>query len=598
MTHDHDRSGDSPGAGFTRRAVLQASAVAAAAPMLILPRKSAAQLPPVLPPSPPTTPWVEELPLQDTPATPLATLNPAPSLFGNIAGGEIGRVAHQRYDEIVGVTARTGKNAVLHQLIVKENPAWRFNGDNAYYPAQPIWGYQGSNNAAAVTPGPTIHARYGEPVICRIPNQLPQNHTGFGSPEITTHLHNLHTPSESDGFTGDYYSATKKGPTLTSAGSFHDHFYPNVYAGIDEFGGIGDPREALGTLWYHDHTEGVTAPNVLKGLAGRLNVFDNVDSGSETSGLRLPSGPYDYPLTLQDRRFDVNGQITFDQLNPEGVLGDKIIVNGKIEPVLRVARRKYRFRLLNGGPTRFYEVGLQNASANAVFTFTYIANDGNLLPNPLTNMVSIRFAPAERADIVIDFSRFPLGTELYLVNLLQQTSTRQPDKTQGPATRVLKFVIDRNPPEPDTSMVPSILRPLRPLPSAADLAALPVRRFEFSRSGGMWAVNQQFFNVFEARATPTKNAPGEIWELVNPDDGWQHPIHIHFEEGIILSKTVNGVPVAIPPHERGRKDVYVVGQRMTVRVFLRFRDFMGKYMMHCHNLTHEDHAMMIRWDIV
>lgn len=584
-----------PGVG--RRALLKASVAAGAAPFVLTPRKAGAQLPPVLPPSPPTTPWVEELPLQDTPVTPLSMLSPAPTLMANGGGGECGRAEHQRYGELCGSMGRTGKDAVLHQLIVKENPSWRFNGDNPYYPPQPIWGYQGTNTPHAVTPGPTIHARYGEPVICRIYNQLPQTHTGFGSPEITTHLHNLHTPSESDGFTGDYYSPVKAGPTLTGPGAFRDHFYPNLYAGFDELGGLGDPREALGSLWYHDHTEGVTAPNVLKGLVGRYNLFDDLDSGSEQTGLRLPSGAYDYPLTFADRRFDVNGQLTFDQLNPEGVLGDKIIVNGKLEPVLRVARRRYRFRLLNGGPTRFYEIALQNRSANGLYTFTYIANDGNLLPKPLLNQTSVRFAPAERADIVIDFARYPLGTELYLVNLLQQTSTRRPDSSHAPGTRVLKFVVDRNPPEPDTSLVPAMLRPMRPLPSAAELASLPVRRFAFTRSGGMWAINDQFFNVFQPRATP-KLGSTEIWELSNADNGWQHPIHIHFEEGVILSKSVNGIPVAIPPQERGRKDVFVVGENMTVRVLMRFRDFTGKYMMHCHNLTHEDHAMMIRWDIV
>lgn len=94
------------------------------------------------------------------------------------------------------------------------------------------------------TPGPTIHARYGQSVICRIRNQLPQNHTGFGSPEISTHLHNMHTPSESDGFASDFYSAVQGGVTLTAPGTFNDHFYPNLYAGFDEFGGLGDSREA------------------------------------------------------------------------------------------------------------------------------------------------------------------------------------------------------------------------------------------------------------------------------------------------------------------------------------------------------------------
>jgi FtsP/CotA-like multicopper oxidase with cupredoxin domain len=211
--------------------------------------------------------------------------------------------------------------------------------------------------------------------------------------------------------------------------------------------------------------------------------------------------------------------------------------------------------------------------------------------------MGVRIAPAERMDIVVDFARFPLGTELYLVNMLLQDTTRRPSRVQAPGTRVLKLVVDRDPPEPDASQVPGVLRPLRPLPGAAELAALPVRRFNFERSGGMWAINGRFFNVFEPTISPAQGS-AEIWELTNLDDGWQHPIHIHFEEGRILGKSVAGVPVAIPPSERGRKDVYVVGERMTVRVFLRFRDFHGKYMMHCHNLTHEDHAMMLRWDIV
>ncbi|NNU43273.1 multicopper oxidase domain-containing protein [Ramlibacter sp. B156] len=503
---------------------------------------------------------------------------------------------HQRMGEICGPGSRTAREPLLYQLSARENPSWRFNGDNAYYPPQAIWGFSGGSGPA-VTPGPTIHARYGQPIMCRIRNELPAFSTGFGSPEICTHLHNMHTPSESDGFTGDFYSASKKGPTLFAPGAYNDHFWPNLYAGIDEFGGIGDPREALGSLFYHDHTEGVTAPNVLKGLAGRYNIFDDLDSGNEQTGLRLPSGPYDYPLTFGDRRFDVNGQLTFDQLNPEGVLGDRYLVNGKIAPVLRVARRKYRFRLLNSGPTRYYELYLQNKGANGIFTFTQISADGNLLPNPLTNQTRVRLAPAERADIVIDFARFPLGTELYVVDQIVQSTTRRPDKVQAPGTRLLKLVVDRNPPEPDTSMVPSVLRPLRDLPSAAELAALPVRSFNFERSGGMWAINARFFDVFTP-AVQVARGSAEIWELTNLNDGWQHPVHVHFEEGRILSKTVNGAPVPIPPHERGRKDVFNVGERMTIRVLFRFRDFNGKYLMHCHNLTHEDHSMMLRWDIV
>jgi FtsP/CotA-like multicopper oxidase with cupredoxin domain len=592
MKHDNTRTGDSESPTIGRRTLLKAAIVAA--PVVLTARRTQAQTT-QRPPSPPTTPWVEELPLQDTPLAPMASLNPAATTLANIVGGECGRAELQRYHELCG-DGKPGGVPVYHQLTVRENPAWRFNGDNAYYPPQSIWGFV-NNAGTAVTPGPTIHARYGQAIMCRVRNDLPQFHTGFGSPEVSLHLHNLHTPSESDGYPGDYFSATRHGPTLSAAGAFKDHFFPNLCAGLDEFGGIGDPREALGSLFYHDHTEGVTAPNVVRGLAGRYNIYDDLDSGSETSGLRLPSGPYDYPLTLGDRRFDVNGQLTFDQLDPEGVVGDKILVNGKIEPMLRVARRKYRFRLLNSGPTRYYQLCLQNASASGSYPFTYIANDGNLLPNPLLNQLNVQLAPAERADIVVDFSRYPLGTELYIVNQLRQTSTRRPDGVQTLGSRLLKIVIDRNPPEPDRTVVPSVLRPLRPLPTAQELAALPVRRFNFERSGGMWAVNGRFFDVYRPEFEVRRGSM-EIWELFNVDNGWQHPIHIHFEEGRILSKSVNGVQVPIPPHERGRKDVFNVGENMSIRVLMRFRDFTGKYLMHCHNLTHEDHSMMLRWDIV
>jgi FtsP/CotA-like multicopper oxidase with cupredoxin domain len=578
--------------GKTRRAFLKGTAAAMAVPLILTSRKGAAQTPPpVLPPSPPTTPWQEALPNAITPLDPVNALTPAPTEVPNLAAGECGRASHQRFGELC-------RSPYVYEMTAKENPAWVFN---PAYPPQPIWGFTGTT-PDATTPGPTLFARYGRPIICRIHNQLPYDHVGFGTPEITTHLHNLHTPSESDGFPGDYYGPhpDQQGPTLSAPGEFLDHFYPNILAGYDEFGGLGDAREALGTLWYHDHTVDFTSPNVYRGMAGFYLLFDALDSGDEhdpsPSALRLPSYPYDYPMILQDKRFDANKMLTFDQFTPEGVPGDKVAVNGKIEPVLHVARRKYRLRFLNGGPTRFYELYLANAGGTASYTFTYIANDGNLLPAPLLNQFKVRLGVAERADIVVDFARFPLGTELYFVNRLLQPDNRGPTTVQVPGTKVLKILVDRNPPEPDVSRVPSLLRPLRPL-DAAEIAAAPVRRWVFERTNGMWAVNGQFFDVFSSRATVRKGS-AEVWELVNPSGGWSHPVHIHFEEGRILSKTREGRNIPVPAHEGGRKDVYVLGPNESLRVFLRFRDFTGKYPMHCHNLVHEDHAMMIRWDIV
>jgi FtsP/CotA-like multicopper oxidase with cupredoxin domain len=576
----------------SRRAFLKLTTASVAVPLLLSAADSEAEVVVIIPPSPATMPWVEYLPNQITPAEPVNSLNPLPIGQANSEGGECGRNSHQRWDEFAN-----SPDLELYEMTAEENPAWAFN---PAYPPQPIWGYATATQEAGI-PGPTYFAHYGKPVICRIHNNLPQDHVGFGTPEISTHLHNLHTGSESDGFPGDYYSINKSGPTLNGPGSYKDHLYSNVMAGYENSPEtFGDYREALGTLFYHEHTLDFTAPNVYRGLSGFYLLFDKLDSGNENDenpeALRLPSWPYDYPLNFMDRRFDASGILYFDQFNPEGVLGDKVVVNGKIEPVLKVARRKYRLRLLNSGPSRFYELYLVTPT-NVVQKFTYISNDGNLLPAPLLNQTKVRLGVAERADIVVDFSNYAIGTQLYFVNRLNQEDTRGPKDVKAPGTRVLKIVVDRNPPGPDVSRVPNVLRPLPPLPSAAELATLPVRRWEFARKNGLWTINDRLVNVNSPRAQIPKGGE-EIWELVNPSGGWQHPIHIHFEEGRILSKTVAGVSVAIPVHERGRKDVYVLGKDTTLRVFLRFRDYTGKYVMHCHNLVHEDHAMMLRWDIV
>ena len=546
---------------------------------------------PSIPPSPPTEPWVDTLPvylpkqatyLPDQPA--VSGLIPPAS--GSPIDGECGREGHQAWAQF--------PPQKFYEIHVRDDVPHKYHRD---YPNQYIWGYDG------ITPGPVFHARYGEPIVVRIHNDLPADAQGPGSPEISTHLHNLHSPSASDGFPGNYYSKTKNGPTLTAPGGFQDHHYPNVYAGVDALNVIGDPREALGTLWYHDHRFDFTAPNVLRGLAGVYLLFDKIDSGNELdpepTALGLPSGQYDVPLIFSDVRFDSGGHVFWDQLSSEGVLGDKVIVNGKIEPVFRVAKRKYRFRLLNGGPTRFYEFYLVTAG-NVAQRFTYIANDGNLLPAPLLNRTRVRLGVAERADIVVDFSIYPVGTVLYVVNRLRQDDTRGPKDVRSPGTRLLKIIVDRDllarvPPEPDLSRVPPLLRPLRLL-TQTEIAAAPVRRFEFTRKNGLWMINDQLFNANSPRVRVKKGA-AEIWELVNPSGGWSHPIHIHFEEGRIISRTRDGVSVAVPAHEKGRKDVYVLGPTSSLRVFLRFRDFTGKYLMHCHNTVHEDHAMMLRWDI-
>ncbi len=577
---------------LNRRQSLQLGAATTAAGLLAVKELATpAHAKEVRPPT--TTPFVVPLPVY-TAKTPLGylpeSLNPLPTQTANISAGECGRPDHQREVEM--------PSAKFYEMYVKE----AMHSFHPELPTQKIWGYDG------ILPGPTFVERYGVPITVRIINELPANSLGYGSPEISTHLHNLHSGSESDGFTGDYYSATKYGPTMTAKGAYKDHHYPNCLAGYDAFHTTnGDPREALGTLWYHDHRIDFTAPNVYRGLTGFYLIFDDIDSGNELDpspkALRLPSGvgKYDVPLVFQDKFFDSSGYVAFDQFATKGILGNKFCVNGKVQPRFSVERRKYRFRLLDGGPSRFYEFYLTDANG-VNLPFTYIANDGNLLPAPLLGVKKVHLGVAERADIVVDFSQFRIGTKVYLVNRLIQTDGRGPE---GPlintrdaagllttaATQLLRFDvdIDSNPATPDMSRVPALLRELPPI-NLAEVKAN--RRFEFDKENEVWTVNGKIFDVMDVVANP-KRGTAEIWTLKGKGD-WSHPVHIYFEEGRILSR--NGQPPA--PHEAGRKDVYVLAPNDELRVFLRFRDFTGKYMMHCHNLVHEDHAMMIRWDIV
>jgi FtsP/CotA-like multicopper oxidase with cupredoxin domain len=599
-----------PTTAIGRRDFIKAGIAATAAPLVITARKSEAQVAPVIPPSPPTAEyaWMMDLPIR-APLEQSTSLNPSPAGRANTMEGECGRDRHPTWSTYLPASTdfyEIRAQEALHTF----TPALTI-------PQQPIWGYNG------IYPGPTIHARYGRQAMVRMYNELPQEHIGFGSPEISTHLHNLHCPSESDGFPGDYFSPTKYGPTLTGPGIYKDHLYPNVRAGYtDSPSTFGDPRESLGTLWFHDHTLDSTASNVYKGLIGFYLMFDEFDSGDENdpnpAALRLPSGKYDIPIAIQDKRFTPDGQLYWDQLNPEGVLGDRYLVNGVIQPVLHVEPRKYRFRILNGGPTRSYELYFVRRGTTQLQPFTYIANDGNLLPAPLASSAlrnpkggsahGIHMGVAERADIVFDFSQYGYGTEILLINRLEQLSTRKPEKdllgisaiNTNPALQahqLLLIKVDRPLQALDTSRVPSVLRALRPLPTASELAALPVRSWTFERSGGVWVVNGNVFNVNRTDASIKKGA-AEIWELRNPSGGWTHPLHIHFEEGRILSRVDElGKTVSMGAQEAGRKDVYVLHPGHTVRVLMRFRDFTGKYPMHCHNLAHEDHAMMVRWEI-
>ena len=525
--------------------------------------------------SPPVRPWIE--PLFIPPVLQPTTLSPA---FQDPEPAQDWWTSypHQRCQQF--------PPKKFYQLNV-QNVNWSFHRD---LPLAPMFSYNGT------VPGSMIQGRYGEPLVIRINNQLIQQPYGFGMPDTATHLHNMHTAAESDGFPGDF----------VTPGNYRDQHYCMVRAGLDEMPAtLGDYRESLGTLWYHDHRFNYTSHNVYRGLFGFFNAFDELDTGNEndksTTALHLPSGQFDIMLGFQDPQFDNSGNIFFNVFDTDGHLGDKVAVNGKIQPYLNVARRKYRFRLLDGGPSRFYQFFLCKGlptTTTSWLPMTLIGNDGNLLEAPLT-VDNVLLGVANRMDVIIDFTQFRDGDTLYLVDRLEQTSGRGPTyNIMNPGVPVLKFIVSGT--ARDRSVVPSKLRPL-PRPSSTELATAVQRSFNFNRSNGGWTVNgvladisAPFVDPSTGQVTTPKQGAREIWTIINSSGSWSHPVHIHFEEFQILDR--NGF--APPPYEVCRKDVLVLHPNEAVRVFFRFRDFLGHYVMHCHNVVHEDHAMMIRWDIV
>jgi FtsP/CotA-like multicopper oxidase with cupredoxin domain len=567
--------------------------------------------------SPATRAFVSALPIIPLAKT-VTSLTPTPMLCPNTGAGEVRAACHQAPQ--IDSTRFPVVPGTLYQFTQRQFTTSQFSPN---LPAQTIWGFD--DGSGPRSPGPTYKAFYGVPQLTRNINALPsitqKNNTGFGFPSVTTHLHNGHTPSESDGNPCDFYSN----------GHFCDQYYPNVLAGFNSTNPPnGDINESLATLWYHDHRVDFTSQNTYKGLVGFYCLFNNLDTGDETTGFRLPSFPqFDIPLMFNDKVFDPDtGQLVFDLFNLDGILGDKFLVNGVIQPFLQVSPRRYRFRLLDTGPSRFYEFFLTGniggTGSPTTNPFFLIGTDGNLIPAPVP-VNSVRIGPAERVEVIIDFTNFA-GQTLYLENRLNQINGQGPVavdsqlfpqnepintectvalgtttpaiKPAGAGDLILQFQVT-GPKVADNSLPPS-KQTFYSLPSTTDTARI-VRTFKFDRLNGQWSINGQFMDCgigpsgFSEtfRFTVQQNSV-EHWLLTNLTGDWTHPVHIHLEEHQIMSRNRSAPTV---PTDLGRKDVTQLHPNERVELFFRFRDWLGKYPIHCHNVVHEDHAMMALWHV-
>lgn len=530
--------------------------------------------------------------------------------------------------------------------IVSEVRKVRFHSQ---LPETEIWGYRDGHPSLADTPctyalGPTFRRYLSNHSDCvgtivRHVNNLPSmlQHRGFGEPRSSVHLHGGHQPSRFDGYPTDLTRPDGTVDKLTfERGQHFDYAYPLVDPGYFSDVNHGAHTERASTMWYHDHIIDFTAPNVYRGLAGLFLVHDNPvldpiekdphrdalrqhtrDIGDETRApttelpnlLQLPSGEFDIPLVLQEKTFGLNGELIYDVFNTDGFMGEKYLVNGMVQPYLPVKRRKYRFRFLNGSNARIYQLFLTDKNGRS-YPMTQIATEGGLLSRPVVRP-SLLLAMAERIEVVIDFKQFkhPEFTELYLENRMLQDDGRGPNgKFERPelasrGTQLLKFKLEEEVWDP--SRVPAGLRPFVAIPQSV-LSAAPVRTFQFERTNGMWAINGELAGDLSRVMAKPKLGVGEIWRLVNKSGGWWHPIHIHHEFARVIRRngrlpfdgTGPDFGQSLERDGLARKDTLVLGPNSEVEVYVKFDNYKGPFVFHCHNIEHEDHQMMARFDVI
>jgi spore coat protein A len=456
-----------------------------------------------------------------------------------------------------------------------------------------VWCYEGTY------PGPVIEARKNEKVLIQWKNELPDQHflpvdkTLHGvmdAPEVRTvvHLHGASVKPESDGYPEAWFTKN-----FRAAGPYFRrriYCYPN--------------HQQAATLWYHDHALGITRLNVYAGLAGFYLIRDRVENT-----LALPKGDYEIPLLIQDRSLNPDGSLFYPSqpqppvpaVNPSitpGVDGDMILVNGKIWPYLDVEPRLYRFRILNGSNHRFYRMNLEPG-----LPFYQIGTDGGFLEAPV-RLEQLILAPAERADVIIDFSGCQ-GKSLVLKNDAPApfpSGTPVEPETTG---QIMQFRVILPLSGEDEGCIPESLYPVPPLPEflakvKRDMTMVvqpdQYGRLTFLLNGKMW---------HDPVTEKPQRGQVEIWNLIN--NGFvAHPIHVHLIQFQILNRQpfdvphfnqtqelkFTGPPMPPDPNERGWKDTVRSAPGEVTRIVIRFEPYTGRYVWHCHLLEHEDYDMM------
>jgi spore coat protein A len=420
-----------------------------------------------------------------------------------------------------------------------------------------VMGYDG------LLPGPTFDVRSGRTTVIEQVNQL--------DVPTAVHLHGGHTPAPSDGWPLDLimpangHSGHHGGHQMSGGNPTtgkRTYTYPNT--------------QRAATLWYHDHAMDYTAPQVYRGLFGLHVVRDD-----EEDKLPLPRGDREIPLVIADRAFDADGSFWYPGLQNgpgveskymEGVIADVTLVNGAPWPVHEVDAVRYRFRILNASNARRYELAFDKGPAK----FVQIGSDGGLLDKPIEHTTLV-LAPAERFDVIVDFSQYQPGDEVTVVN-----------KLDGNAN-VLRFKVARK--AADDTSIPATLSSYAVTPRPAG-AVRREWRFRRGDAGGHrgWTINGKAFDP-EVMQAQVKLDQYEIWTFVTDV---HHPVHVHLAPFQVLTRGGG----KLSAYDHGWKDTVDIRPAEVVEVPVRFTAHKGKYLIHCHNLEHEDMAMMAAFETV
>jgi spore coat protein A len=442
-----------------------------------------------------------------------------------------------------------------------------------------VWGYNG------IVPGPTFETMSGQSIfvnwISALPTQhfLTIDHSVHGAetnkPDVrnVVHLHGAKVQPDSDGFPEAWYTP----------GNQANYFYPNQMDATQ--------------LWYHDHALGITRLNVFAGLLGVFFIRDQMEAS-----LNLPRGKFEIPLAIFDRSFEPNGQFNYPVSGNPTVphvpeyFGNVMMVNGKVMPFLNVQPRKYRFRIVNACNGRFLQMSLSSGQP-----FIQIGSDQGLMAAPV-NLQTILMTPAERFDIVLDFSKFA-GRNIELTN---DAVAPWPGGGQITPNLVMQFRVAKHLAHKDTSVVPSTLRTIVPLSPSMAVMTRNLSLVEFDDDLGY-----PLIDLLDGKrwSDPVSETPVldtiEIWNLVNTT-GDGHPIHIHLirfqvtgrtpfdvDQYVATGKLIFTGPTMPPdPNEMGWKDTVRSEPGVVTQVIAQFDGFSGQYVWHCHILEHEDQEMM------